>query len=101
MNASDTAALQLQIRYQQRVIDELLDDNAELRQRQQPPDLMDQAQRMIDGLRAPASDAGLRARLHELLPRLVRLCHPDRHAGSRAATEVTQALLALREKVRQ
>lgn len=99
MNASDTAELQLQIRHQQRVIDELLDDNAELRQRQ--PDLLDQAQRMIDKSRASASDAGLRARLHELLPRLIRLCHPDRHDGSRAATETTQALLDLRAEGRE
>lgn len=40
-------------------------------------------------------------RIAEMLPRLVRLCHPDRHHGSRAATEVTQALLALRLEVRQ
>jgi len=38
-------------------------------------------------------------RMAELLPRLVRLCHPDRHNGSRAATEATQALLALRSEV--
>ena len=33
----------------------------------------------------------------EMLSRLIRLCHPDKHAGSEAATLATQWLLAQRE----
>ncbi len=32
------------------------------------------------------------------LDRLIRLCHPDKHGGSQAATEITQKLLAMRAK---
>jgi hypothetical protein len=32
----------------------------------------------------------------EMRARLIRLCHPDRHGGSKAATEVTQWLLSKR-----
>lgn len=32
----------------------------------------------------------------ELLKRLIQLCHPDKHDGSKTATEVTQFLLSLR-----
>lgn len=54
--------------------------------------------------------AELRARLQslerqssipgEMLGRLIRLCHPDRHAGSEAATLATQWLLKQRESCR-
>lgn len=32
----------------------------------------------------------------EMLPRLIRLCHPDRHGNSEASTIATQWLLSLR-----
>lgn len=32
-----------------------------------------------------------------VLARMIRLCHPDKHQGSKAATEVTQWLLAQRK----
>lgn len=38
--------------------------------------------------------------LLEHLPRLIQLCHPDRHDGSAAATAVTQWLLELRTRTR-
>jgi hypothetical protein len=38
--------------------------------------------------------------LLEQLPRLIQLCHPDRHGGSSAATTVTQWLLELRKRFR-
>jgi hypothetical protein len=38
--------------------------------------------------------------LVEQLPRLLQLCHPDRHGGSETATKVTQFLLALRKRYR-
>jgi hypothetical protein len=41
------------------------------------------------------SDLELRLRL----PSLIRLCHPDKHGNSEAATEITQWLLKLRKKV--
>jgi hypothetical protein len=37
----------------------------------------------------------------EMLARLVRLCHPDRHQGSNAATEATQWLLSQRKEARR
>lgn len=37
--------------------------------------------------------------LHEHLPRLRQLCHPDRHGGSLAATNATQWLNAIRERL--
>jgi hypothetical protein len=33
----------------------------------------------------------------EFLERLIRLCHPDKHGGSKLANEVTQQLLSMRE----
>ena len=33
----------------------------------------------------------------EMLTRLIRLCHPDRHKGSEGATSATQWLLAQRK----
>ena len=41
----------------------------------------------------------LRAALGEHLPRMIRLCHPDRHGNSEASNIVTRWLLALREEV--
>lgn len=38
--------------------------------------------------------------LADYLPRLIQLCHPDRHDGSSAATAVTQWLLELRRRIR-
>jgi len=32
------------------------------------------------------------------LRQLIQLCHPDRHAGSRAATDVTKWLLSMRRE---
>ena len=34
----------------------------------------------------------------EVLARLIRLCHPDRHQGSEAATKATQWLLSQRKE---
>lgn len=34
----------------------------------------------------------------EVLARLIRLCHPDRHQGSEAATKATQWLLSRRKE---
>ena len=34
----------------------------------------------------------------DMLRRLIRLCHPDRHAGSEGATIATQWLLAQRQR---
>lgn len=34
----------------------------------------------------------------DLLPKLIRLCHPDRHGGSKAANEVTSWLLEQRQR---
>ena len=36
----------------------------------------------------------------DMLGRLIRLCHPDRHAGSEASTLATQWLLEQREASR-
>lgn len=36
-----------------------------------------------------------------LLDRLIRLCHPDKHNGSKTANDVTQQLLELRQKQRE
>ncbi|MER2625057.1 MAG: hypothetical protein ABTS22_14105 [Accumulibacter sp.] len=33
----------------------------------------------------------------DMLARLIRLCHPDKHSGSEASTTATQWLLAQRE----
>jgi hypothetical protein len=33
----------------------------------------------------------------EMLGRLIRLCHPDRHGGSEASTKATQWLLSQRQ----
>ena len=69
--------LERQIRHQQRVIDDLLDDAVGRQCVRIPP------------------------RVAEMIPRLVQLCHPDKHANSRASNQVTQELLALRKEVRQ
>jgi hypothetical protein len=34
----------------------------------------------------------------QLLPKLIMLCHPDKHNGSKMSVEVTQQLLELRNK---
>lgn len=36
----------------------------------------------------------------DMLARLIRLCHPDRHGGSEAATVATQWLLEQRKELR-
>lgn len=36
----------------------------------------------------------------ELLGKLIMLCHPDKHSGSKLSTEVTQQLLSLRKNER-
>lgn len=46
-----------------------------------------------------ASNDDFRREVAEYLPLLVQLCHPDRHAGSPAATRATQWLLALRRRL--
>ncbi|MEP6636689.1 MAG: hypothetical protein ABJB97_08170 [Acidobacteriota bacterium] len=56
---------------------------------------------MVELLRLRAENERLRGaprgRLDpEFIKRLLMLCHPDKHAGSRLATDVTQKLLALR-----
>lgn len=38
--------------------------------------------------------------LVEHLPRLLQLCHPDRHGNSESATRATQWLLLMRQKLR-
>lgn len=45
------------------------------------------------------SNAGVADELRENLPRLVRLCHPDRHEGSVAANQATAWLLGLRRRL--
>ncbi len=37
--------------------------------------------------------------LREQLPRLIQLCHPDRHQGSQASVTATQWLLELRKQL--
>lgn len=61
-------------------------------------------QSLVDDLRAqlaarPAFDAALVDELREMLPRLRRLCHPDRHGGSIAANNASQWLNAIRERL--
>jgi hypothetical protein len=34
----------------------------------------------------------------QLLPKLIMLCHPDKHNGSKMSVEVTQQLLKLRDE---
>ena len=46
-------------------------------------------QTLTNGVRSPAMDP-------VLLDRAIRLCHPDKHGGSKMATEVTQQLLKMR-----
>ena len=41
----------------------------------------------------------LRAELGSNIKALLQLTHPDKHAGSRTATEVTQWLLSLRQRL--
>lgn len=36
----------------------------------------------------------------DVLARLIRLCHPDKHGGSEAATKATQWLLEQRKELR-
>lgn len=52
-------------------------------------------------LRRVPRDYAPPATLAAYLPKLVRLCHPDRHAGSQVANECTAWLLGLRGKLLQ
>lgn len=53
------------------------------------------------GLEAGRNEAGQQLTLDSTrLRQLIQLCHPDRHDGSRTATEATQWLLAQRSGVR-
>ena len=47
---------------------------------------------------APKADP-IRDELHEHLRPLLMLCHPDKHAGSAIATNITQWLLSVRERI--
>jgi len=49
--------------------------------------------------RALGGDARL-PEMKEMLPRLIRLCHPDRHGNSEASNAATQFLLTLRDKTK-
>jgi hypothetical protein len=51
---------------------------------------------LTDGLRAGGSHVDLDDRR---LRQLIQLCHPDRHAGSVAATNATQWLLEQRQRL--
>lgn len=42
---------------------------------------------------------GLESELKEQLPRLLLICHPDKHNDSQAATKATQWLLSVRERL--
>lgn len=59
-------------------------------------DMAMKGQAEIQTLRERASIAD---GLHEHLPRLRQLCHPDRHGGSLAANNATQWLNAIRERL--
>jgi hypothetical protein len=56
--------------------------------RQQTPPPRSEARTTVDGLDAT------------MVRRLIQLCHPDKHAGSEAATLATLWLLKLKEKMR-
>lgn len=57
---------------------------------------LQEAQRKLEAKKetsAAGPQSGLRG---DLLRQVISLCHPDKHAGSKKATEVTMKLLALR-----
>ena len=47
-----------------------------------------------------AAGKSLPADWRDYLPRLIQLCHPDRHGGSEAANKATVWLLALKKSIR-
>lgn len=50
--------------------------------------------------RRPVDDSAA-AELTEQLPRLIQLCHPDKHANSEASVKATQWLLDIRKRLNQ
>jgi hypothetical protein len=68
------------------------------------------AEQQLESLRATVSNligqslrqprqSGIDKELAEQLPRLLLVCHPDKHGGSQAATKVTQWLLDVRGRL--
>lgn len=55
---------------------------------------------LVAGRKQAPQPGGSAQELVEHLPRLLQLCHPDRHGGSETANKVTQFLLALRKRYR-
>lgn len=51
---------------------------------------------MFDMVNRPRSQPRSSQFTKEEIERLIRLCHPDKHGGNKAATEMTQKLLRLR-----
>ena len=56
-------------------------------------------ERQLEEQRARRYDSALDRELAEHLPRLLMVCHPDKHGGSQAATKVTQWLLDVRGRL--
>jgi len=68
------------------------------------------AEQQVEALRATVSNligqslrqprqSGIDKELAEQIPRLLLVCHPDKHGGSQAATKVTQWLLDVRGRL--
>ena len=68
------------------------------------------AEQQVESLRATVSNligqslrqprqSGINKELAEQLPRLLLVCHPDKHNGSQAATKATQWLLDVRGRL--
>lgn len=49
--------------------------------------------------REMATPSPMVAEFREQLPRLIQLCHPDRHGGSEGSTRVTAWLLDMRKRL--
>lgn len=71
----------------------LLEDLAQMRQEVNLSRMLMQRAAQIRGDLERQLQEGLSG---EDLDRLIRLCHPDKHNGSEAATKATQMLLAMR-----
>jgi urease accessory protein UreF len=54
-------------------------------------------ERILNGAAPAANNLGLTA---ADIKRMLQLCHPDRHRNSDLAVEITQKLLALRDKIK-
>lgn len=53
----------------------------------------------LDAMATRAKSGSLPADLKQQLPRLIQLCHPDRHGGSAAANTATVWLLGLKRSI--